>query len=119
MLDTNFFLFFIELFLATILVVYLKLADNWAIEAKIKIERGGAEIVQTLKELREDLAKLNKILNFIKNFRASKIRKLFFKTIDVINLILLFYPGGKKSTKLTRFFGLKFFKAIFLALKGV
>lgn len=119
MFDASFFLFFIELFLATILIVYLKLADDWALETKVKVEKGGIEIVKILKELREDLIRLNKILNFIKNFRASKIRKILLKSLDIINLILLFHPSGKKSTKLKRFFGLKFFKAMFLAFKGI
>lgn len=118
MLDLNLFLIFLlEVILCAVLVFGIKIADDRVARAIFKLEIKTEEVVELIKEIRKDLIKLNKILNFIKNFKTSSIRKIFLKAIDIVNVFLLLHPTAGKRTKLRQFLGLKLFKALFLAFR--
>lgn len=101
----------------TVAIFYLKLADDWTLKTIANIEKQSIHVICQIKELKEELKKFNKIMNFIKDFKKSKFRKIFIQAVNIINLIMLLQPKLGAKTKLKRFFGLSVIKRVFCALK--
>ena len=118
--DANIFLIFLlEIFLGTILIVYIKIADDWALETIELIETEGQKAIDLIKEVRADLVKLNEILNFIKNFKFKRLKDIVAKIFDAASILVLLHPKGTKKFKFTSFAGLRVIKNLLSLLKPV
>ncbi|MBE7705982.1 MAG: hypothetical protein E7Z91_01895 [Cyanobacteria bacterium SIG30] len=107
------------IFLSTVLVVLIKNADDFVIEYRKKLEIDAEVIIESVKEIRKSLKEINKIFRIIKEFQGFKFYKIIFKMIDVLNLLLLFYPAKKKITIAKRFLSIKALKQIFSTFKSL
>lgn len=105
--------------MGTILVFYIRIANDWVLETIALIEKEGLKTIGLIKEIRADVVKLNKILNIIKNFRLKRLKDLITKIFDAASILVLLHPGGTKKFKLTSFAGLRVVKKLYALLKPV
>ena len=117
--DLCIFLIFLEIFLATGLIVYIKIADDWALETTALIEQKGKEAVDSIKEVKAELIKLNELLGIIKRLKFSHFKNVATKIFDIVGIIVLLYPRGTKKIKLTGVAVLKLAKSLFSLFKPV
>lgn len=116
--DTGTFLIFLlEIFLGTILVFYIKIADDWAVETIALIKKETPKTIDLIKDIRADVVKLNKILNIIKNFKLKRLKNIVTKIFDAASILVLLHPGGTKKFKFVSFAGLRVVKRLLSLLK--
>lgn len=118
MMFVNVLLFALELVICAALIFYILKADKWAINMKETVEKSSKEIILTIKELKSNLKKANKILNHIKNFKQSLARKLIAQALDLISILQLF-TFKKHTKKIWKILGLRMVKGVLLGFKMV
>ncbi len=114
----NVILFALEIIICAALIFYILKADKWALDMKKTVENGAHEAITSIKSFRNNLKKINKILDNIKNFKRSLTRKIIAQALDLISILQLF-TDKKQTGKLWKVAGLKIIKGFLLGLKMV
>lgn len=109
------FLIIAEVLLGILAVIAITYCDKRVMEIQKILERESEELIKLIKNLGKELIKLNLILDKFNEIRKTDWLKIITKVLDVINIIIILAPLGKKIPLYKNLFSVKSLKT-FLSL---
>ena len=111
------FLLFVFVLIAGMGAVFgLITLDKIVLQKHEEFKKISKEIIQNIRDIKNEIKKINKFFALLKDEKLKKIKKIIDKTIGIIDILMLFF-SGKEKFKLGKYLGLKIAKAFLMGVK--